>query len=116
MDRSPANRWTTGRGFLEALREESNEITEMLTLAVAVSDQYSQFDIEYGCTVVVLGSGEWIDTAQPSPEVIAMDEGARRRFGNQLARAIRYLDLRGQLLRNPGFPHLVRFATEETLN
>lgn len=116
MERSPANRWTTGRGFLEALSGEANEITEMLTLAVAVADQGCQFDLEYGCTAITLASGEWIDTAQPSPEVIAMDAESRTRFGNQLARAIRYLDLRGQLLRNPGFPMLVRFVSEEALN
>lgn len=113
---SPANQWTTGRGFLESIRDEANEVTEMLTLSVAIADQSARFDLEYGCTFVTLSSGEWLDTSTQSPELRAMPEEAQRRFGNQLARAMRYLDLRGQLLRNPAYPHLVRFATPEALH
>lgn len=110
------NEWTRGNGFLRALREESNEITEMLTLSVAIADACSRFDIEFGCTFVSLANGEWHDTSRMSPEVEQMDPQAQQRYGNQLARAMRYLDLRGQIVRNPTFPALVRFTTAENLH
>lgn len=112
MDR----RYTTGHAFLEALAGESNEVTEMVTLAVAIADQGCRFDLEYGCTFVMLDSGEWIDTANPSPDVAAMPADARERYRTQLARALRYLDLRGHLLRNPSFPTLIRFSEEQALH
>lgn len=111
-----ANDYTTGRGFLEALRGETNEVTEMVTLAVAIADQGCRFDLEYGCTFVMLDSGEWIDTARASPDVLAMPLDARERYRVQCVRAIRYLDLRGHLLRNPTFPSLVRFSEEPALH
>lgn len=116
MSPSPANQWTTGRGFLEAISEEANEVTEMLTLAVAIADQGARFDLEFGCTIVTTNTGEWLDTGTMSPQVKAMAEDAQRRYGNSLARALRYIDLRGQLLRNPAYPHLVRFAEPESIH
>jgi hypothetical protein len=110
--KSAGNEFTIGRGFLEALRGEANEITEMLTLAVAVADQGCRFDIEYGSTPVVIESGEWLDISAPSSDVCAMPTEARERFQTQVARALRYLDLRGQLVRHPTFETLFRFEEE----
>lgn len=105
--------YTTGRGFLAALEGESDAVTEMLTIAVAIADQSARFDIEFGCATVVLGSGEWVDTGTPSPEVTGMPEDARDRYRVQLLRAMRYLELRGQLVRHGSFPNLLRYQTEE---
>lgn len=118
MDKGP-DIYTVGRGFLAALAGETNAVTEMVTLAVAIADQSARFDIEFGCTVVMVAGdngGEWIDTHQPSEEVLAMDRDARQRYGNQLVRAMRYLELRDQIERHPTFHLLIRFSDEPAVH
>lgn len=110
-----ANRWTVGDGYLDALRAagESNAITEMLTLAVAAADQACRFDIEWGCAEVQADGQLWIDTAQRSADAQQLpDNDAQQRYAAQLVRALRYLELRGHLLKHPAYPRLVRFAEE----
>lgn len=111
-----ADEFTRGRGYLASLSEESNAVTEMLTLAVAIADQSAQFDVSYACRFVVLDSGEWIDTSAPSPEAEQMPPEGKARIANQLGRAMRYLDLRDLIVRHPAYPRLLRFAEAEALH
>ncbi len=110
-----SNRWTVGDGFLDALKAagEANAITEMLTLAVSISDQAARFDIEWGCAEVQADGLVWLDTAQRSAMAAQLpDEEARQRYAAQLVRALRFLELREHLVKHPTYPRLVRFAEE----
>lgn len=103
---------TTGSNFVALLSDLANPITEMLTLSVAIADQMSRFDIEWGCMVVVLPNGQWFDTSIEgrSPDAQQLNPDEQKRLQNQIVRAQRYLLLRGQLQRNRVYASLVRFV------
>lgn len=84
-------------------------LVEMHTLAIAIADIGSRFDIEFGCLGVVLNDGDWIDTAKPSADVDGMDETEREATLKAVCRAMRYLHLRGHIDRHPLFTSLIRF-------
>lgn len=83
---------------------------ELVQLAMDIADYSARFDIDYACTVVMMNDGEWIDTAEPAPDVASMPADDREILLMQVLRAMRYLDLRGHLEHHPLFPKLIRFS------
>lgn len=89
---------------------------EILRLAIEMADEMARSDIECACAKVVSGTGT--KTGHSGAEWYEM-ESARSEDVDAVARAFRYLELRGpvaigyRVIHNPAFPSLIRFEDVE---
>lgn len=72
--------------------------SEVTTLALELADETARSDVEVYCGEYQLSGQRWYDTTSAPPEDVEWVE-----------RALRYLDLRGLLIRHTQRPHLVRW-------
>lgn len=91
------------------MAEASHMKREVLHLAYKIADSCARADIECECLQVRSDArGHWFDTAA-IPDGADTDD-AGREF---LADALRYLDLRGLLIRDKDVPCIVTFRASE---
>lgn len=79
----------------------AERLGETLRLAIELADDMARSDIESYCSYDQVGPHTWYDTTFATRDSAEVEAG--------IAKAQRYLTLRGKLLRNAEQPHLVRF-------
>jgi hypothetical protein len=75
---------------------------ERLRLAQQIADEAARAEIECNCAAERLGTRSWYDTKRSNA-------GGDPVYFEGVQRALRYLDLRGRVIRHPVQIHLVRF-------
>lgn len=83
------------------LDNHARRMGERLRLGTELADEVARSDIESYCSFEKMGRFTWYDTSTCHPEGAEVEAGVDK--------AVRYLDLRGTLVRHPVQRHLVRF-------
>ena len=86
---------------ISSLAEFGERLGEQLRLAKKLADDSARSDVETYCTYQRMGRLTWYDTHSLSKEGVFV--------GEDVTDQVRYLDLRGRLIRHPVQRHLVRF-------
>jgi hypothetical protein len=90
------------RQLPQSLEEFGERLGEQLRLAKKIADRSARCEVESYCTFERMGRFTWYDTHSLSKEGVFVQ--------GDVADEVRYLDLRGRLIRHPVQKHLVRFA------
>lgn len=86
-----------------SIAELSADSAEMLSLAVEIADETARTNVE-------LHAAEWHDLVGMRWWNTQFLTDADAELHNAVARDLRYLTLRGHVLRNPAMPYLVQFG------
>lgn len=97
------------QGTTKELAKARADQLDLEVLQAFLADEGATSDIEISCAedgACAETQGWWYDTTKLDGDSVRLLEGADLGF---IYRALRYLDLRGLLVRRPGAPHVVSF-------